>query len=65
EELASAGDPVPDKDFFNITFASLPRSYNNILSAVSTSIQLHQKTPTVHELMNLVTNEYDRLLIQS
>ncbi|KAG1837996.1 hypothetical protein F4604DRAFT_1600971, partial [Suillus subluteus] len=65
EELASAGDPVPDKDFFNITFVSLPRSYNNILSAVSTSIQLHQKTPTVHELMNLVTNEYDRLLIQS
>jgi len=64
EELASAGDPVSDKDFFNITFASLPRSYNNILSAVSTSMQLHQKTPTAHELMNLVINEYDRLLLQ-
>ncbi|KAG2339931.1 hypothetical protein BDR05DRAFT_834214, partial [Suillus weaverae] len=65
EELASAGDPVPDKDFFNITFVSLPRSYNNILSAVSTSIQLHQKTPTMHKLMNLVINEYNQLLIQS
>ncbi|KIK35578.1 hypothetical protein CY34DRAFT_31147, partial [Suillus luteus UH-Slu-Lm8-n1] len=65
EELASADDPVADKDFFNITFASLPCSYNNILSAISTSIQLHQKTPTVHELMNLVMNEYDQLLIQN
>jgi hypothetical protein len=65
EELASAGDPVSDKDFFNITFASLPRSYNNILSAVSTSMQLHQKTPTAHELMNLVINEYDRMLLQN
>ena len=65
EELSSAGDPVSDKDFFNITFTSLPCSYNNILSAVSTSMQLYQKTPTAHELMNLVINEYNRLLLQN
>ncbi|KAG2133519.1 hypothetical protein BD769DRAFT_1323397, partial [Suillus cothurnatus] len=65
EELASAGDPISDKDFFNITFTSLPRSYNNILSAVSTSMQIHQKTPTSHELMTLAVNEYDRMLLQN
>jgi len=27
-------------------------------------MQLHQKTPTAHELMNLVINEYNRLLLQ-
>jgi hypothetical protein len=65
EELASAGDPILDKDFFNIIFTSLPRSYNNILSAVLTSMQIHQKTPTSHELMTLVVNEYDWMLLQN
>ena len=65
EELASAGDPISDKDFFNITFTSLSYSYNNILLAVSTSIQIHQKTPTSHELMTLVVNEYNWMLLQN
>ncbi|KAG2144966.1 hypothetical protein BD769DRAFT_1382809 [Suillus cothurnatus] len=56
---------ISAKDFHDMLKNQFKNCYNNILSAVLTSIQLHQKTPTVHELMNLITNEYNRLLIQN
>jgi len=41
EELASTGKPILDENLFNITFTSLPHSYNGILTSISTSIELH------------------------
>lgn len=64
EELASMGKPVSDEDLFNIIFASLPRSYNGILTSVASSIKLHQKTLTSDDLMGLILDEYDRLALQ-
>src|SRR6267154_1641685 len=64
EELASMGKPVSDEDLFNMIFASLPRSYNTILSTVASSIKLLQRTLTADDLMGLVIDEYDRYLLQ-
>ncbi|KAJ8579772.1 hypothetical protein M405DRAFT_754108, partial [Rhizopogon salebrosus TDB-379] len=64
EELASAGKPISDEDLFNIVFASLPRSYNGILTSISTSIELYLHTVTCDDLMRIILNEYDRLMLQ-
>jgi len=64
EELTSAGRPISDEDLFNILFASLPWSYNGILTSISTSIELHQQTITCDDLIRLTLNEHDCLTLQ-
>ena len=64
EELATVGKPVSDKDLFGIILASLPRSYNNIISCVSSSITLHSKTVSCDTLLDLITDKYDHFVIQ-
>jgi hypothetical protein len=50
EELASAGKPISDEDLFNITFASLPRSYNGIfISKLLISLQFPQASQGIHK----------------
>ncbi|KIJ16198.1 hypothetical protein PAXINDRAFT_76263 [Paxillus involutus ATCC 200175] len=42
EDLTSMGEPISDKDIFNVVFTSLPHSYNPILSSVSSSMKLNK-----------------------
>lgn len=64
EELASIGRPVSDEDLFNIVYASLPRSYNPGLAALSSTIRLQGKSVTSDDLMDIVLEEFDRLTLQ-
>lgn len=43
EELASIGRPVLDDDLFNIVYASLPRSYNPGLAALSSMMRVARR----------------------
>ena len=64
EELASIGQPVSDEDLFNIIYASLPHSYNPGLTALSSTMRLHNKSVTSDDLMDIILEEYDRLTLQ-
>ena len=64
EELATMGNPISDQDLFNIMFSSLPRSYNTILSAVSSNIKLHGKLYSPDQLASLIIDHYDVMLSQ-
>ncbi|KIJ19308.1 hypothetical protein PAXINDRAFT_69271, partial [Paxillus involutus ATCC 200175] len=65
EDLSSMGRFVSDEDLFNILFTSLPRSYNTILSSVSSTMKLHNCIVTSDTLISLVLDEYDHLVSQS
>ncbi|KIJ05792.1 hypothetical protein PAXINDRAFT_92962, partial [Paxillus involutus ATCC 200175] len=51
EELASMNDPLSDKEFFNMVYMSLPKSYNSILYSISMSMNLHSQQITSIELI--------------
>ncbi|KAF8546801.1 hypothetical protein OG21DRAFT_1395361, partial [Imleria badia] len=65
EDLASIGRAVSDEDLFNIVYASLPRSYNPDLAALSSTMRLQAKTITSDDLMDVVLEEYGRLTLQN
>ena len=65
EDLSSIGQAVSDEDLFNIVYASLPRSYNPSLAALSSMMQLQAKTITSDDLMDIVLEEYERLTLQN
>ena len=64
EELASIGQSVLDEDLFNIIYASLLHSYNPSPAALSSMMCLHNKSVTSNDLMDIVLEEYDRLMLQ-
>ncbi|KAF9226589.1 hypothetical protein BS17DRAFT_764812 [Gyrodon lividus] len=45
EELALMDKPISDKDFFNMVYVSLPKSYNSVLYSISISMSLHSYEP--------------------
>ena len=63
EDLASIRHPVTDEDLFNIMYASLPRSYNPGLAALSSTMCLQGSTITSDNLMDIVLEEYDWLTL--
>ena len=65
EDLASIGRPVTDEDFFNIVYASLPRSYNPGLAVLSSMMHLQGSMITLDDLMDIVLEEYDWLTLQN
>ena len=64
EELACMGEPVSNKDYFNMVFSSLPTSYNPILTSISMNMRLLNHQLMSHQLISQVLNEYNHLSIQ-
>ena len=64
EELALLGSPISDTELFNTFLTSLPHVYNHIVSSISAATRLHSKTVSVDTLLDMVIDEYDRLMLQ-
>ncbi|KAF9224099.1 hypothetical protein BS17DRAFT_766740 [Gyrodon lividus] len=65
EELTSMEEPVSDKDFFNMVYVSLPKSYNSVLYSISMSMSLHSQQITSAELIRVILNADDHSVMQS
>lgn len=64
KELASVRNPVSEVDLLNIIFTSLPHSYNHILPSILSAIKIHNQSILLDTLLDLITDEYDHLVIQ-
>ncbi|KAF8547352.1 hypothetical protein OG21DRAFT_1490304 [Imleria badia] len=64
KDLSSIGRAVEDKDLFHIIYVSLPCSYNPGLAALSSMMCLQSKTITSDDLMDIMLEEYDRMILQ-
>ena len=62
EELASLGTTLTTEDFSAIILGSLPKSYNQFLSAVTATASVLKKDLKAEDLMQAVLDEYDRRL---
>src|SRR5882762_9820424 len=59
EQLAGMGAAIDERDFYAIVLGSLPESYRPLLSAISATAHITQKTLTTYELVNVITEEYE------
>jgi hypothetical protein len=59
ERLSSMGMIIDDDDFFNVVLASLPESYDTIMSAVITSAATARHTLSPADLSSIIKSEYD------
>jgi len=50
EQLAGMGAAIDERDFYAIVLGSLPESYRPLLSAISATARITQKTLTTYEL---------------
>jgi hypothetical protein len=50
---------IDDDDFFNVVLASLPESYNTVMSAVITSAATARCTLSPADLSSIIKSEYD------
>jgi len=53
------GASIDDKDFSAIIMGSLPESYRPLLSSINAAARVSQKPLTSHELINVVSEEYE------
>ena len=60
EDLAAMGQPPSEDEFYAIVMGSLPPSYDPYLSAVNTTSSVIGTTLSADDLMNTVTDEYER-----
>src|SRR5882762_10276429 len=63
EQLAGMGAAIDERDFYAIVLGSLPESYRPLLSAISATARITQKTLTTYELVNVITEEYEHRLL--
>ncbi|OAX40832.1 hypothetical protein K503DRAFT_686692, partial [Rhizopogon vinicolor AM-OR11-026] len=59
ESLAGMGATIDDKDFTAIVMGSLPESYRPLLTSISAAARVSQKILTAHELISVITEEYE------
>ena len=62
EELASLGNALSDPDFSATILGSLPKSYDQILSAVTTTASILKQELNSEDLMQSIINEYNQCL---
>ena len=60
EELASLGSILSEEDFSAIISGSLPKTYDQFLSAVTATASVLKQELEPEDLMQTVINEYDR-----
>jgi gag-polypeptide of LTR copia-type len=59
EELASLGTSLGEQDFLAIILGSLPRSYNQFISAVTATTSVLKQELNSKDLLQTIINEYD------
>jgi gag-polypeptide of LTR copia-type len=59
EELASLGTSLGEQDFLAIILGSLPRSYNQFISAVTATASVLKQELNFKDLMQTIINEYN------
>ena len=59
ESLAGMGAAILDRDFYAIILGSLPESYRPLVSSINAAAKIAQKPLTPHELVNIITEEYE------
>ena len=60
EELASLGMSLSEQDFSAIILGLLPKSYDQFISAVTTTASVLKQELNPKDLMQTIINEYDR-----
>ena len=60
EELASLGTILSEPDFSAIVLGSLPKSYNQFLSAITTTASVLKQELNPEDLIQTITDEYDQ-----
>ena len=60
EELVSLGHSLSEEDFSATILGSLPRSYDQFLSAVTATASVLKRELEPKDLMQVIINEYDR-----
>ena len=60
EELASLGTILSEQDFSAIILGSLPKSYDQFLSAVMATASVLKQDLDPEDLMQTIIDEYDR-----
>src|SRR5882757_11246195 len=59
ESLAGMGTMIEDRDFYTIILGSLPETYRPLVSSINAAAKIAQKPLTPHELLNVITEEYE------
>ncbi|OAX31145.1 hypothetical protein K503DRAFT_672040, partial [Rhizopogon vinicolor AM-OR11-026] len=59
ESLAGMGTMIEDCDFYTIILGSLPETYRPLVSSINAAAKIAQKPLTPHELLNVITEEYE------
>ena len=59
EELASLGTILSEPDFSAIVLGSLPKSYNQFLSAITATASVLKQELNPKDLMQTIINEYN------
>jgi hypothetical protein len=65
EELASLGTILSEPDFSAIILGSLPKTYDQFLSAVTATASVLKQDLNPEDLMQTIIDEYDRRLTRS
>ncbi|EIW54232.1 uncharacterized protein TRAVEDRAFT_92309, partial [Trametes versicolor FP-101664 SS1] len=65
EDLAAMGQPPSEDDFYAIILGSMPPSYEPYLSALSAAMRATDKLLSPDDLMDGLTEEYERQLLRS
>ena len=65
EDLAALGEVLTDNDFSAMLIGSLPRSYNNYLSAITATLSVLKKELDPDALMLSILDEFDRRTVTS
>ncbi|KZP05325.1 hypothetical protein FIBSPDRAFT_967392 [Athelia psychrophila] len=65
EDIAALGDDLTDDDFGAMLLGSLPRSYDNYLSAISATLSVLGKSLDPESFILSVTDEFDRRSVKS
>ena len=60
EELASLGTILSEQDFSAIILGSLPKSYDQFLSAVTATASVLKRDLDPEDLMQTIIDEYDQ-----
>jgi hypothetical protein len=64
EQLAAMGKVVSDDDYTDTLIASLPASYNNLVSSISASVRLGSTALTADIFEHFIIDEYERIQVQ-
>ena len=59
EELTSLWTNLSEQDFLAIILGSFPRSYNQFISAITTTASVLKQELNPNDLIQMIINEYD------